>query len=178
MKSKVLLSKLLLLLIICCNIGCDQVSKSIIRRELTSQDQLKFFNDTLTVLKVENFGAFLSFGDELPQEIKFILLSLFPFLILGYAVYHLLAKSNDGKLYATGFCFLIGGGFGNLYDRFLYGSVTDFLHLDLGIFQTGVFNLADVSISTGIIMLFIAIYQRRKSAEMLISTTEQNVDML
>lgn len=178
MKSKLRLSKLLLLLIICCNIGCDQISKSIIRTELSSQDQLKFFNDTLTVLKVENFGAFLSYGDDLPEGIKFIFLSLLPLLILGYGLYHLLTKSNDGKLYATGFCFLIGGGFGNLYDRLLYGSVTDFLHLDLGVFETGVFNMADVSISAGILMLFIAIYQRRKSPEILKSTTEQNVDVL
>ena len=178
MKSKVLLSKLLLLLIICCNIGCDQISKSIIRKELTSQDQLKFFNDYLTVLKVENFGAFLSFGDHFPEGIKFVFLSLLPLLILGYAVFHLLTKSIHGKLYATGCCFLIGGGIGNLYDRLLYGSVTDFLHLDLGLFETGVFNLADVSISVGILMLFIEIYWRRKSPEMLKSTTEQNVNML
>ncbi|MEJ5960974.1 signal peptidase II [Pedobacter immunditicola] len=170
MKSKVLLSKLLLILIICCNIGCDQLSKSIIRRELTSQDQLKFFNDSLTVLKVENFGAFLSYGDDFPEGIKFVFLSLLPLLILMYAVYHLLSKTSHVKLYATGFCFLIGGGIGNLYDRLLYGSVTDFLHLDLGVVETGVFNLADVSISIGSLMLFLAIYRRRKSSEMLAST--------
>lgn len=178
MKSKALLSKLLLLLIIFCNIGCDQISKAIIRRELTSQDQLKFFNDALTVLKVENFGAFLSYADGFPESIKFVFLSLLPLLILGYAVYHLLTQSNHGRLYATGFCFLIGGGIGNLYDRLLYGSVTDFLHLDLGVLETGVFNLADVSISIGVLMLFIEVYRKRKSPEMLKSTTEQNVDML
>ena len=178
MKSKILLSKLFLLLIICCNIGCDQLSKSLIRRELGSQDQLKFFNDSLTVLKVENFGAFLSYGDDFPEVIQFVFLSLLPLLILGYAIYHLFTTSNHGNIYATGFCFLIGGGIGNLYDRLLYGSVTDFLHLDLGVFETGVFNLADVSISVGVLMLFIEVYRKRKSPEMLKSTTEQNIDIL
>jgi len=37
---------------------------------------------------------------------------------------------------------LIGGGIGNVYDCILFGSVTDFLHLDFGIFRTGIFNFA------------------------------------
>jgi signal peptidase II len=178
MNMKALLSRLLLLLIICCNIGCDQITKSIIRKELSSQDQLKLFNDHLTVLKVENFGAFLSYGDHLPESVKFTLLSLFPLLILTYALYHLLRYPISGKLYATGLCFVIGGGVGNLYDRMSYGSVTDFLHLEMGVFETGIFNMADVSISIGILMLIIEVYRRRKEPQLLKSTTEQNVDML
>ena len=54
-----------------------------------------------------------------------------------------------------GMCFLIGGGIGNIIDRLLYGSVTDFLHIDFGLFRTGIFNLADVSIMIGIGILII-----------------------
>ena len=54
-----------------------------------------------------------------------------------------------------GMCFLIGGGIGNIIDRLLYGSVTDFLHIDFGLFRTGIFNLADVSIMVGIGILII-----------------------
>jgi len=46
-----------------------------------------------------------------------------------------------------------GGGIGNVYDRIIYGSVTDFLHIDLGLFETGIFNMADVSITTGALIL-------------------------
>ena len=52
-------------------------------------------------------------------------------------------------------CFLIGGGIGNLYDRILHGSVTDFMHMDFYIFQTGVFNFADISIMIGIGILLV-----------------------
>ena len=167
MKKKALLKKLLLLLLICSNIGCDQISKSIVRKELSSQDQIKLLYDRLTLLKVENYGAFLSFGDTFPESFKFIGLSLLPLMILGYAVYYLLTNPRHGKVYAIGLCFVIGGGIGNLYDRLLYGSVTDFLHLDLGFFQTGVFNLADVSIMIGIIMLFSRIFKNKNESQRL-----------
>ena len=53
-----------------------------------------------------------------------------------------------------GLCFVIGGGVGNLFDRMVYGSVTDFLYLKFGVFQTGIFNMADVSIMTGMLFSF------------------------
>ena len=59
-----------------------------------------------------------------------------------------------------GLCFVIGGGVGNLLDRILYGSVTDFLYLKFGIFQTGIFNMADVSIMTGMFLIFLQFFFR------------------
>jgi signal peptidase II len=63
--------------------------------------------------------------------------------------------------------FVIGGGVGNIYDRLVHGSVTDFLHIDLGIVQTGIFNMADVSIMIGMVMLLIEsfIVQNREILE-------------
>ena len=60
-----------------------------------------------------------------------------------------------------GLCFVIGGGVGNLFDRILYGSVTDFLYLKFGIFQTGIFNMADVSIMTGISIVLLQFLLKR-----------------
>ena len=65
----------------------------------------------------------------------------------------LLSKFNLNYYNIIGLCFMIGGGVGNVVDRVRYSSVTDFLHIDLGIVSTGVFNMADVSIMTGITLL-------------------------
>jgi len=178
MKRKALLKKLILLLIICCNIGCDQISKSIARKELGSHEQVKFLYNRLTLIKVENSGAFLSFGDKLPQAVKFVLLSLLPLMFLAYGLYYLLTKPDLDNVYAIGLCFVIGGGIGNLFDRMLYGAVTDFLHLDLGVFQTGIFNLADVSIMIGMVMLLFQIYQQQNGQKQLKSTAEQSVNVV
>ena len=66
----------------------------------------------------------------------------------------------------VGFCCIIGGGLANLYDRVLYGQVTDFFHIDLGgVFKTGIFNLADVSVMTGMGLLILASFKARKEQE-------------
>ena len=65
-----------------------------------------------------------------------------------------------------GFACVVGGGFANVYDRIRVGSVTDFLHIDLGgVFRTGIFNVADMSVSFGMIMILWASFSQRKHKE-------------
>jgi len=65
----------------------------------------------------------------------------------------------------VGFCCIIGGGIANVYDRIVYGSVTDFLHLDFGgMLRTGIFNLADVSVMVGMGCLIVGSFKKKKEA--------------
>jgi len=153
-----LVRSLLILLLVALNIGCDQLSKKVVRQELSYTDNIKVFTDHITLMKVENSGAFLSVGTELPEAVKFTLLTLLPILVLGAAMFGLIVKTRMPRLVVVGTSLLIGGGLGNLFDRLRYGSVTDFLHIDFGIFQTGVFNLADVSIMIGISLILLQAY--------------------
>ena len=59
------------------------------------------------------------------------------------------------KISLWGLSFIAGGGIGNIFDRMVYGSVTDMLFIDLQFAHTGIFNVADVSvmIGTGLILL-------------------------
>lgn len=145
----------LLLLMVALNIGCDQVSKIIVREKVDYNEQISIIKDHFILTKVENTGAFLSAGNDLPIAVRFILLSILPVIVLGYGLFYLLMKKDLPKIMQIGLCFLIGGGIGNVIDRLLYGSVTDFLHMDFGLFRTGIFNLADVSIMIGIGILII-----------------------
>jgi signal peptidase II len=158
MKMKTLGRSFLILLLVSLNIGCDQLSKRIVRQKVSYSDNIKIFTDHFTLMKVENTGAFLSVGSALPASVKFFFLSLLPIVVIAFAMYWLLVKTRIPNLIVIGSCFLIGGGIGNLFDRVLYGSVTDFLHIDFGLFQTGVFNLADVSIMVGITLILIQGY--------------------
>lgn len=140
----------LLLLMVALNIGCDQVSKIIVRDKIQYNETISIIENRFILTKVENTGAFLSAGNDLPVAVRFILLSILPVIVLGYGLFYLLMKKDLPKIMQVGLCFLIGGGIGNVMDRLLYGSVTDFLHMDFGLFRTGIFNLADVSIMIGI----------------------------
>ena len=62
-------------------------------------------------------------------------------------------QKNLSNITILGSCFIVGGGVGNIYDKLIYGSVTDFLHIDFVIFETAIFNMADVSIMTGVLIL-------------------------
>lgn len=160
MKSK--MTKLAILLIVVCNVGCDQISKGIVRKEVGYYENIKVYVDNITLTKVENTGAFLSMGSVLPQFLKFTLLIILPAIVLLMGLYFIMTKARLSQLTIIGAAFVIGGGIGNLYDRIMFGSVTDFLHIDFIIFQTGIFNLADVSIMIGMGMIVIAAYLNRK----------------
>ena len=60
---------------------------------------------------------------------------------------------------------IVGGGIGNLYDRIAYGSVTDFMHIKFGVLQTGVFNVADMSIMAGMFIILFHAWFKKKPAE-------------
>lgn len=143
------------------NIGCDQVSKSIVRGRIGEFDQVSVIDNFFTLYKVENKGAFLSLGSALPESLRFILLSLFPLAVLGFGLGYLFLKKNMNPYTWLGFAFVIGGGMGNLYDRLVHGSVTDFMHMNFGLFQTGIFNMADVSIMTGMGIVILGSFMKR-----------------
>ncbi|PWS27152.1 signal peptidase II [Pedobacter yonginense] len=145
----------ILTILLLLNIGCDQVSKNIVRNRISEYEHISVIKDRFTLTKVENSGAFLSLGDNMPYVFRLILLSGLPLLVLGFGLYYLYAKPNIPRTMQIALCFLIGGGIGNLYDRIVHGSVTDFMHIDFVIFQTGVFNFADISIMIGVGILLI-----------------------
>ena len=152
MKNIKLLRNALLLLLITANIGCDQLSKSMVRDHLEYHEQIQLAGEHVLLTKVENTGAFLSLGDELSPLLKTLVLNLLPALtMLGLMFW--LFRGNLGKGMAVGICCIVGGGIGNIIDRVAYGSVTDFLYINYGFFRTGIFNLADVSITFGALFI-------------------------
>ncbi|MBC7616814.1 MAG: signal peptidase II [Pedobacter sp.] len=152
---------IVILFLVALNVGCDQVSKILVRQKVDYNENISLIENHLTLTKVENTGAFLSMGDELPDALRFTLLSLMPILVLGFGLYYLLTKNNLPRFMQLGMCCLLGGGIGNIYDRLKFGSVTDFLHIDFGLFSTGVFNFADVSIMIGIGILLIQSFKKK-----------------
>lgn len=153
----------LFLLLIFVNIGCDQISKSMVRDRLEYYQQIELAGEHLLLTKVENTGAFLSLGDDLGPVSKTLLLNLLPALtMLGLTFWLFLGRTGWGT--ALGVCCVIGGGIGNIIDRISYGSVTDFLYIHYGFFRTGVFNFADVSITFGALFIIaLQIHNSRKN---------------
>jgi signal peptidase II len=75
--------------------------------------------------------------------------------VLLILLYRVLAKKTIGNWLVVAFAFVIGGGIGNLIDRIAYGSVTDFFQIRLGVLKTGIFNMADVAVTFGVILILL-----------------------
>ena len=148
------------------NIAIDQISKIWVRANVEPFSEASIIGDIFSLHNVENTGAFLGMGSDLNPTLKILLLLILPVIVLGLVVVHIIRDKSIDKLSLIGFCCIIGGGLANVYDRFAYGSVTDFLHIDLGgKLRTGIFNIADMSVSTGMILILVASFIYRKQKE-------------
>ena len=71
------------------------------------------------------------------------------------------SKSQGLKRYSL--LMIIGGALGNLYDRIYFNAVPDFIDFHIGQFHWFVFNVADIFITFGIIiMIIIEIFDKNK----------------
>ncbi|MBI5916479.1 MAG: signal peptidase II [Bacteroidetes bacterium] len=152
-KTKLLLFSLLVFL----SIGCDRVTKGIAKEHLEGQGVRSFLNDTFRLVYVENPGAAMSFGADWNPAVKFWSLTLLPtcvlLLVLGFALKNI---HQLRPVHLAGFGLIISGGFGNLFDRFFNDSlVPDFMNLGIHDLRTGIFNVADVCITVGILIMLV-----------------------
>ena len=152
---------LLITTLVFLSIALDQISKIWVRNNFDSYIENSIIGDVFTLIKVENTGAFLGMGSDLSETFRILLLIVLPIIVLiSITIYTYIDKDLD-KISIIGFSLIIGGGIGNIFDRIVYGSVTDFLYLNFGgIFKTGIFNIADMSVTTGMILILISSFKK------------------
>ena len=164
MKGKLAAYRFYIIALVLLNIGCDQISKEVVRTHVESRDYIELVTDHLILTNVENTGAMLGFGADFPPIVKIILLQILPVSVLIVLLYRLLTKKTIGTWLVIAFAFVIGGGIGNLIDRIAYGSVTDFFQIRLGFLKTGIFNMADVAITLGVVLiLLLSLFSKKVS---------------
>jgi signal peptidase II len=139
-------------------ISLDQWTKSLVVARLSPPDfgpQVPLIGQYLTLYYIRNAGAaFSMFDTNGPVLIALIAIAV------AMIIYLYLRMFNSGALlYKLIFGLIIGGAAGNLFDRFIHGSVVDFIWFripQIG-FSFAIFNLADAAISVGVVLLFIAL---------------------
>lgn len=145
------------------NIILDQVSKFLVRGSVVPGSETPVLGDYFTLHNVENSGAFLGMGSDFNPTLKIILLLILPIIVLGLVLRYVFKEKSMDKVSLIGFSCIIGGGLANIYDRLMYGEVTDFFHIDLGgVFKTGIFNIADMSVMLGMGFLIFSSFKNKK----------------
>jgi signal peptidase II len=157
---------LVALIIVALTVALDQVTKAIAGQQLASAGRLSYIGDIFRLQYSENTGAFLSLGANLPPALQFWLFNVLVSVVLG-AIFLSIIFSDDNRLpVIIAYGLIIGGGFGNLLDRFLNdGAVIDFMNLGLGWLRTGIFNVADMAITGGVIFLLVFGLRSRPKAQ-------------
>ncbi len=143
------------LLLVFSTVGCDQVTKFAAQSSLKDAGAFVYLNNFFRLEYAENKGAFLSFGANLPDFARTMIFMVLVSVFLGIVSYQLIAKKLD-QITTIGYSLILGGGIGNLIDRFARGSVVDFLNFGIGSLRTGIFNVADMAVVAGLIFLFFA----------------------
>ena len=117
----------------------------------------KFINIQLVWNEGVAFGLF-SFDDKLFYNLitGFIIVVIF---ILLYFI----AKTRGTEKYS--FLIILGGALGNVFDRFFYSAVPDFIDIHYDNFHWFIFNVADIFITLGVILLvYIEIFLKNKKS--------------
>lgn len=146
---------LLVFVVVAC-VGCDQATKTAAKALLPQSGALTMLDNTITLVYTENAGAFLSLGASWPEEVRFALFTVASGLVLVVACTWLLRAPRGSHCQQLGLALLVAGGVGNLIDRLTHhGRVVDFIHLAVGPIHTGIFNVADVAITGGVLLLVV-----------------------
>lgn len=158
-----MIKKFAIIALVLLNIGCDQISKNVVRKNIDARETIELVGKNFILTKVENSGAMLGFGSEFSPILKIIFLQALPVIVLLILLFRILRRSDMNRWMVVAFTCVIGGGIGNLIDRIAYGEVTDFFYIDLGGYlKTGIFNMADVSVTMGVlVILFLSIRYRK-----------------
>ena len=132
-------------------IALDQITKLLIYGYIKPHDSI-VINDFLSLSHVHNYGAAFSFlADQSGWQRYF--LSGFS-LVASIAIIIWMRRTDAGRLLKLfALSILLAGAIGNLIDRLLLGFVIDFIDLHYQGFYWPVFNVADVLISLGVVLL-------------------------
>ena len=137
----------------------DRISKIYILNIANNEELNIYINEFLNIILIWNTGigfGLLSFNDNfLYNAITFIIL-LINFILIYLAV----ASNSINRILYIG---ILGGSFGNLFDRFYYSAVPDFIDINFNGYHWFVFNVADIFISIGITcLIFMEILDYKK----------------
>jgi signal peptidase II len=142
----------------------DRLTKLFIARHV----ELNFGNvqvipNFFSITHVENTGAAFSLFADWSSKVRVPLLVGFSTAAMIVVCYLLWNSAIQFTATGLALAFILGGAIGNLYDRILFGRVTDFLHFYIGNHMWPDFNLADSAIVCGATLLFLDLIFGSKS---------------
>ena len=144
----------------------DQWTKWLAETKLTFHDPVPVIEPFLNWTLAYNYGAAFSFLADAGGWQKWFFSGLALLMSLVLIVY-LIKAPRKATLLSFGLALVLGGAVGNLIDRLLHGHVIDFIHVHYAdVWHYPIFNIADIGISIGVLLIIIDMLFLEKKREM------------
>jgi signal peptidase II len=142
----------------------DQTTKLAVRYTIDPRDSIPVLDGFIHLVHARNPGAAFSFLAEAPAWFRgpfFLVITIIAVVVLLYVIARAPAEDRLMRLALGG---VLGGAFGNLLDRLIYGEVTDFIDVHWREYHWPAFNVADSSITLAVIAVVVqALFSARPS---------------
>lgn len=134
-------------------VAMDQISKYLVLEYLKGHGSIPLLDGIFHLTYAENTGAAFSIFTDMQLFLK-IITSIFSVILFIYLA-TLTKKEAKLSIKSLSLAFIIGGALGNLIDRFRFNFVVDFF--DFRLINFAIFNVADIFIVLGSILLVIVL---------------------
>lgn len=138
----------------------DRLTKLLIIHNLELDDSVSIIPGFFRLTHLENPGAAFSMFAESSSPFRTALLVSVSVAALAVVSFLLWKRRNEFNATTLALSLILGGAFGNLWDRLADGKVTDFLDFYVGSHHWPPFNMADSAIVVGALLLMIRMLRK------------------
>jgi signal peptidase II len=140
----------------------DRLTKWIIERRVSFFDTYKVIPGFFDIVRSQNRGVAFGIFNESTSEWRTVLLVVASMAAVVLVTVMLWNARRLDRWSIWGFALILGGAAGNVFDRILWGRVTDFLLLYIGDYQWPTFNVADSAIVVGSCLLLVDLLRSKR----------------
>ena len=140
----------------------DRITKDLIKTHLSLWDAWNVIPGLFNIVHTENPGIAFGMLSNLANPWRNVFLIGFSMLVLAIISAVLLRMGSQGQILRTALALVLGGALGNLFDRIVHGTVTDFVELHIGEHYFPAFNVADSAITIGACLLLLDMWYSKE----------------
>ena len=146
----------------------DRVTKALIEARVTAWDNFPVIPNFFSIVHTRNRGAAFGFLNDSNSPWRGVILiggaAIVMAMVAGMLWQSFRSREPQTAWLRAGLALVLGGAAGNMFDRVVEGSVTDFLLFYWGDSQFPAFNVADSAITCGAVCLFMDMLRTKRPA--------------
>lgn len=147
----------------------DRITKAAIEAKVSVWETIEIVPGVLNIVYTRNRGAAFGMFSNAPDGVREFVLIGVSLVVMGMICW-MLVQAVRGATPSTpalriALSLVLGGAAGNLFDRAVSGSVTDFVQVFIGSYEWPSFNVADSAITVGAILLIVDMLRTRSESK-------------